>query len=199
MFAKLKNIFKAYFGAGLLVLGPLAISIWIAKTVVETADEALQTARWMPVHIPGLGFAVAIVAILFAGFLGRNVLGKWIFLSAGEVLAKVPVVGAIYSSSRQVFETLLGGHQKSFGRVVVVSFPQGSTLALAFVTSETAPPEIQKLYEEPLLSVYVPTTPNPTSGFYLYVPKSQAKPTNLSVDEALKVIVSLGLVRGHGN
>lgn len=199
MFVRIKNIFKAYFGAGLLVLGPLAISVWIAKTVVESADEALQTSRWLPVHIPGLGFVVAIVAILLAGFLGRNVLGRWLFVGAGEVLAKVPVVGAIYSSSRQVFETLLGGHQKSFGRVVVVNFPQSTSLALAFVTSETAPPEIQKLYQEPLISVYVPTTPIPTSGFYLYVPKAQAKATELSVDEALKVIVSLGLVRGHGN
>lgn len=194
MFRSLKNIFKSYFVAGLLVLGPLVISGYVIKIIIEWADGTLQTTRWFPFPIPGLGVIIAIAIILFAGFLGRNLIGKYIFASAGELLTKIPVIGGIYSSVRQLFESLFSDHQKSFGRVVLVPYPHSATWTLAFVTSETVPAGVQSLVPERLLSVYVPTTPNPTSGFYIYVPHSQAKATNFTVEEAFKIIVSLGLV-----
>jgi uncharacterized membrane protein len=192
MLSGLKRIFKSYFLTGLLVLGPLVISGLIVKVIIETTDNILVTDKWLP--IPGLGIVAAFIIILIAGFLGKNVLGKYLFSGAGDVLIKIPIVGAIYSSSKQVFEAILGGQQKKFGRVVLINYPHEKSWALAFVTSETVPHEVQKLVPEPLLSVYVPTTPNPTSGFYMYIPCSKALETHMEVDDAFKTIVSLGLV-----
>jgi uncharacterized membrane protein len=191
----LKTIFRVYFLTGLLVLGPLLISILIVKAVVEGTDNALQTARWLPVNVPGLGIIAAILIIFLAGFLGKNVFGKYIFSGAGELLERLPVIGSIYSSTKQVFETLLGDQNKNFGRVVLINYPSEVSWTLAFVTAESAPSQVQKVLKEDLLSVYVPTTPNPTSGFYMYVPRAKALPTDLTVDEAFKIIVSLGLAK----
>jgi uncharacterized membrane protein len=192
MISGLKRIFKSYFLTGLLVLGPLVISGFIIKVIIETTDNILVTDKWLP--IPGLGILAALVIILFAGFLGKNVLGKYLFTGAGDILIKIPIIGAIYSSSKQVFEAILGGQQKKFGRVVLINYPHEHSWTLAFVTSETVPTEVQKLVSDPLLSVYVPTTPNPTSGFYMYIPKSKAFETDMEVDDAFKTILSLGLV-----
>jgi uncharacterized membrane protein len=188
----LKRIFKSYFLTGLLVLGPLVISGFIVKVIIETTDNILVTDKWLP--IPGLGILAALVIILFAGFLGKKVLGKYLFTGAGDILIKIPIIGAIYSSSKQVFEAILGGQQKKFGRVVLINYPHEKSWTLAFVTAEEVPSEVQKLVSEPLLSVYVPTTPNPTSGFYMYIPKSKALETHMEVDDAFKTILSLGLV-----
>jgi len=194
MFAALKRIFRTYFITGLLVLGPLVISGYIIKIIIETTDNILVTDRWLP--FPGLGLLISIVIILFAGFLGKNVLGRYLFAGAGDVMIRIPVIGTIYSSTKQVIETLFGGKNKQFGRVVLINYPHGESWTLAFVTAENVPVEVQHLVKDPLLSVYVPTTPNPTSGFYMYIPKSKAIETHISVDSAFKIIVSLGLVHG---
>ena len=195
MITKLKNIFKSYFVAGLLVLGPVVISLYFIQTVIQGTDSVLQTSKWFPFPIPGLGFLIALVIILLAGFLGKNVFGKFIFTTAGEVLTRIPVIGAVYSSMKQVFDTLLSDRQRSFGRVVLIPYPHGSTWALAFVTAEELPTDLQKGFSEKMLSVYVPTTPNPTSGFYLFVPEAKTKPVAMGVEQAFKTIVSLGLVQ----
>src|SRR5271155_3499150 len=103
----LKRIFKSYFLTGLLVLGPLVVSGFIIMVIIETTDNILVTDKWLP--IPGLGILAALVIILLAGFLGKNVLGKYLFSGAGDILIKIPIIGAIYSSSKQVFEAILGG------------------------------------------------------------------------------------------
>jgi len=195
MWQGLKQIFKSYFVTGLLVLVPLFVSVRIVTWVIRTTDEMVATSAWMPFYIPGLGLVFAIVVILLAGFIGRNVVGRYLFNSTGEILNRIPVVGAIYSSTRQLMETVLGGSQKNkFGRVVLVEYPHPGSQTIAFVTSETVPQEILGFFPEPFLSVYVPTTPNPISGFYLYVPASKAKQVPMSVEEAFKLVVSLGLV-----
>jgi uncharacterized membrane protein len=194
MFQALKNIFKAYFLTGLLVLGPLAISYYVIKLIVDAADSTLATSKWAPINVPGFGLLIAIVIILFSGFLGKNVLGRYLFVGAGDVIRKIPVVGSIYSSTKQVFETLFDSEKRTFGRVVLVNYPHLESWSLAFVTSEEPPNKIENLFPEKVLSVYIPTTPNPTSGFYIFVPVSKTRPTSLTVDEAFKIIVSLGLV-----
>jgi uncharacterized membrane protein len=176
------------------VLGPLAVSYYIIKLIVDAADNALATGKWLPFDIPGLGLLIAIVIILVAGFLGKNVIGRYLFVGAGDVIVKIPVVGSIYSSTKQVFETLFGSQNRHFGRVVLINYPHTESWTLAFVTAEEPPEKIQNLFPEKVLSVYVPTTPNPTSGFYIFVPVTKTKPTRLTVDEAFKIIVSLGLV-----
>jgi uncharacterized membrane protein len=196
MFQTLKRVFRAYFLTGLLVLGPLVISVYVIKIIIDTADNVFVTNRWLP--LPGLGVFVALLLILLAGFLAKNVLGRFLFAGAGDVIARIPIIGGIYSSTKQVFEALLGNGNSQFGRVVLIPYPHNETFTLAFVTSETIPSHIQKLFPEPVLSVYVPTTPNPTSGFFLYVAKSKVRDTQFSVDTAFKEILSLGMARSGG-
>ena len=192
----IKRIFKSYFLTGLLVLGPLVISGYIIKAIIETADTALNTANWLPFPIPGLGIVLALGIILLAGFLGRNVIGRFVFSSAGEIIGRVPVIGGIYSSTKQVFEALLGNKNRHFGRVVLVEYPHSQSWTLAFVTAEEAPKEIQAVSKNSLISVYVPTTPNPTSGFFLFVPRDRTVETSMTVDAGFKLILSLGIVHG---
>lgn len=192
MFSRVQDFIKTNFFAGILFLAPLCITFYVFKLIVDTADESLRTAEWMPLYIPGIGIAVAFIIILATGFLGRNVLGRFVFSSAGELIRKIPVVGAVYASTKQVFETFIGDSKKNFGRVVMVSFPHSESWMIAFVISETAPREVQKSLKEPMLAVFVPTSPNPTSGFNLYIPASKTIPTQLKVDEAFKIILALG-------
>src|ERR1700677_4364720 len=114
MLTAIKRIFRSYFLTGLLVLGPLVISGYIIKIIIEATDSVLVTDRWLP--IPGLGVIVALIIILIAGFLGKNVLGRYLFTGAGDVMVRIPIIGTIYSSTKQVFETLFGGTNKQFGR-----------------------------------------------------------------------------------
>jgi uncharacterized membrane protein len=177
----------------------------LVKSIAQFADTALQTSTWLPFTIPGLGLVVSLVIILLAGFLGRNLFGRYIFKYSHEFLTRVPVFGPLYNSIAQVFETILSNKNRSFSRAVLVPYPSDKTWALAFVTSENAPDEIQKLSADKLICVFVPTTPNPTSGFYLYVPEKNAKPTHYTVEQALKIVVTLGMAgvpaggAAHGN
>jgi uncharacterized membrane protein len=195
MWQGLKQIFKSYFVTGLLVLVPLFVSVRIFTWVIRSTDEMLATAQWMPYYVPGLGLLLALAIILIAGFIGRNVVGRYLFNSTGEIINHIPFVGTIYSSTRQLMETVLGGSTKNkFGRVVLVEYPHPGAQTIAFVTSESVPQEVAHFFSEPHLSVYIPTTPNPISGFYLYVPVAKARQVSMSVEEAFKLVVSLGLV-----
>jgi uncharacterized membrane protein len=186
MWQTIKSLFKSYFVAGLLVLVPLVVSVWVLRAVISSTDEMLDTSSWLGFNIPGLGLVTSIVIILVAGFIGRNVVGKYLFSSTGEILSRLPLVGTIYSSTRQMMETLVGGSHKKFGRVVLIDYPSSSSKTIAFVTSEEVPKEVSSKLKENHLTVFVPTTPNPISGFYLYVPSSQAVTVDLTVDEAFK-------------
>ena len=195
MFSALKRIFKSYFIAGLLLLGPLVISIYVLRVIIQAADSTLRTSQWLPVPIPGLGVLIGVCLILVAGFVGKNYLGRILFSSAGELFSRIPLVGAVYSSTRQVFETLLGSSNRQFGRVVIIPYPNDFSWTLAFVTAENLSPEIQSKFSEKMISVYVPTTPVPTAGFYLYVPTTKTISTSMSVDDAFKIIISIGLAQ----
>src|SRR4051812_11044752 len=116
MWKSTKRIFKDYFLAGILVLGPMAICYLVVKAIIEGADTALNTAIWMPVRIPGIGVLVALVIILFSGFLGRNLFGRYIFSATSQVLLRVPLLGNIYKSTSQIFQTLFVNHGDHFSR-----------------------------------------------------------------------------------
>lgn len=195
----LKKLFKENFLTGILVIGPLAVCYLVVKAVIDGADSFLQTSKWLPFQVPGFGFLISILIILAAGFFGRNFLGKYFFSLTGDVLSRVPVLGGVYKSIKQVFETLFINRAQHFSRVVLVSFPSHIGQTLAFVTSEEVPPEIQKMFPEPMLSVYLPTSPIPTNGFYVFIPKKDVRETTLNVEQAFKIIISLGLAKPHGH
>lgn len=189
----LKDLFKSYFVTGLLVIVPIVVSVWLLKSVIVWVDEVFAVQRWSPVFVPGLGLVLAIVLILLAGAVGKNVIGNWFVGFVSDLFGRVPLIGSVYSGLRQTLSTLFSTTDKKFGRAVLIEWPRKEMWTIALVTTETIPPALQKEIGGDVVAVFVPATPNPTAGFLLYVPKKDVRPLSLKSDEALKLIVSLGL------
>ena len=188
-----KSKFKTYFITGLLVSAPIAITVWLIRSLVSWSDSLFGIQRWLP--IPGLGLILAFVVILFCGMVTTNVLGKMFFDRLTKLVNKIPLVGLIYSGTKQILTSFLDSSSKKFGRVVLIEFPRAGCWSIGFVTTTA---QITKMGDgqEPLVGVFVPTTPNPTSGFLVYVPESQLRSIDISVEQAFRRIVSLGTMDG---
>lgn len=206
--SKKKFTFKGYLITGILVWMPIGITFWVVGTVIGTLDstimwlpESIQPKNLFGYNIPGLGVAVSILVLLGTGIFAANVLGQRIIDGWDRLLSRIPVVKTIYSSVKQVSDTLLSDSSQSFKTPVLVQFPHSGAWTLAFVTGSVPEQIIQQLSSDPadeFLSVYVPTTPNPTSGYFILVNKKDTKELDMSVDEALKYVISLGMVGGKG-
>jgi uncharacterized membrane protein len=196
----LKLGIKRYLVAGLLVWAPLGITFWVLHFLVSSMDSMLKflPTRWTPdfwlgVHIPGFGVLLAFVLLLVTGIFAANFLGEKVITAWEHLLTRIPFVKSVYSSVKQVSETILSDKGNAFRQALLVEFPKEGVWTVAFQTGDPAP-EIAQGLPEPHVSVYVPTTPNPTSGYFLIVPYRLVKPLNMSVDEALKYIVSMGVI-----
>ena len=194
-FRAVKHRLRAYFVTGLLVLVPLLLTFFLLRAVVGALDRALGDlpTRYLGREIPGLGVVVVLLVIPLVGMVSRNFvarrLGRW-----GEaILARIPVVRPVYRGAREVVGAVLGASPRQFSRVVLVEYPQSGSWAIAFVTGE-ARGRIAAPLTEPHVTVFLPTTPNPTSGFLLLVPTRQTRPLELTVEDAMKVVISAGLV-----
>jgi uncharacterized membrane protein len=191
---------KKYLMTGLLVWVPLAITIWVLSSIVGGMDGLLRVlpAGWQPdlhigFHIPGFGVIMALAVVLGTGFLAANFLGKQVLVWWDYLLNRIPVVRTIYSSVKQVSDTLLSDSGNAFRNAVLVQYPRTGMWTIAFQTGSPAQ-EIADTLSGEHISVYIPTTPNPTSGFFIVVPLADTKPLSMSVDEALKYVVSMGVV-----
>ena len=184
---------KKYLIAGLLVWLPLAITIWVlqgTKTLLPAAAAAPIDAL---IQVPGLGVLVMALGLLVTGVFATNIVGQWWLNQGGRVLSKIPIVKSIYSSVKQVSDTLFSSSGNAFRQAVLVEYPRHGSWTIAFVTGKPGGEAGHHLRGE-YLSVYVPTTPNPTSGFFLMVPQSEVINLSMSVDEALKYVISMGVV-----
>ena len=199
---RLRRALKKYLLTGILVWLPIAVTIWVITYIISTSDQLfnLLPAQWQPevfigFKIPGLGVIFAIVVLFVTGVFAANVLGKQIIEGWDRLLGRIPVVKSIYSSVKKVSESLLSDGSRSFKTPVLVPFPQPGLWALAFV-SGILPDVVQAALpgDEEYISVYVPTTPNPTGGYYIMIKKSDVRELNMSVDDALKYVISLGMV-----
>ena len=196
---------KKYFVTGLLVWVPLGITLWVLHLLVSTMDQTLlllpeefRTERWLGVYVPGMGVVMTVVVVLVTGVVVTNFLGQRLLLFWEGVLSRIPVVKSIYNSVKQVSDTLFtsGGH--AFRKALLVQYPREGSWTIAFLTGEPGGDVINHLHGE-YWSVYVPTTPNPTSGFFLMIPKADVIELDMSVDAALKYIISMGVVApGNG-
>jgi uncharacterized membrane protein len=191
---------KKYLMTGLLVWVPLAITIWVLSSIVGGMDGLLQILppdlqpdKLIGFHIPGFGVVLALVIVIGTGFLTANFLGKQLLVWWDQLLNRIPVVRSIYSSVKQVSDTLLSDSGNAFKTAVLIQFPRSGVWTVAFQTGTPAA-EISAHLVGEHISVYVPTTPNPTGGYFLVVPITETKPLNMSVDEALKYVVSMGVV-----
>jgi len=191
---------KKYLITGLLVWVPLAITAWVLQSIVNTLDSSLQLLppSWRPEHlfgveIWGLGAVLTIIAVMLTGVVASNLLGQRLVRFWENVLSRIPVVKSIYSSVKQVSDTLLGPGGQAFRQTLLVQYPREGSWTIAFQTGSPAPEVAAKLSEEHV-NIYVPTTPNPTSGFFLMMPKREVIELDMSVDAALKHIISMGVV-----
>jgi uncharacterized membrane protein len=199
---------KKYLLAGLLVWLPLAITIWVLHSVLGLLDgvfgvvlsatqAVLPEAARVPIdvlrRIPGLSVIVMVAGLLLTGIFAANIFGQWWLTQGSRLLNKIPIVKSIYSSVKQVSDTLFSSSGNAFREAVLVEYPRQGSWTIAFVTGKPSGEAAQHLTGD-YLSLYVPTTPNPTSGFFLMVPRADVKGLNMSVDEALKYVISMGVV-----
>jgi uncharacterized membrane protein len=198
---------KKYLMTGLLVWIPLVITAWVISAIVNAMDgllrilpDAWRPEMWLPLlhlpkTLPGLGLLFALLILLITGVLAANFLGRQLLLLWDKFLGHIPFVRTIYSSVKQVSDTLLSGSGNAFKTVVLIQYPCAGTWTIGFQTGQPAI-EIKKHLDgdDEYVSVFVPTTPSPTNGFLLIVPKSQTKVLSITVDEALKYVVSMGVV-----
>jgi uncharacterized membrane protein len=186
---------KRYFITGLLVITPIWGTILILKTLFVTVDSILGTALADVVlpdyYFPGLGILTLVVLIFCTGILATNLLGRRIVSQWEEFLDRVPIVRGIYATLKSMMDILSFKQREKYDKVVMIQFPKNGHYCLAFVTGETRD-EIQALAPEPLVHVFVPTSPNPTSGYFLLVPEREVVAVDIGVEEAMKLIVSGG-------
>lgn len=193
-------MFKRYLITGLLVLVPLVITVWVLKTLIGIMDQSLlllptawHPQVWLGVNIPGLGTLLTVLIVLVTGIVATNFFGKRIIQFWEGVLARVPVVKSIYYSVKQVSDTLFSDSGQAFRKAVLVQYPRAGSWTIAFLTGQPGGDVVNHLKGD-YVSVYVPTTPNPTSGFFLMMPRVDVIELDMSVDEALKYIISMGVV-----
>ena len=191
----LKTLLKRYFLTGLLVIIPIWGTVLILKALFVAVDGILGDllVRLVPSHyVPGLGILALIALVFAAGLFATNFMGRRIVKWWEEWLNRVPLVRGIYSTLKSMMDILSFSEQASYNRVVMIQFPKNGNYCIAFVTGVTKG-EMQDLAQEPLIHVYVPTSPNPTSGYFLLVPEHEVASVDMSVEEAMKLIVSGGL------
>lgn len=198
---------RAYFLAGILVTAPVAITLAVATWLITFVDSRivyLIPAQWNPdtylkdhlgveVGLPGLGLIVLFFVITLIGWLTAGYVGRSALRFGENIVARMPVISSVYGAIKQIFETVLAQKSEAFRQAVLVEYPRRGLWTVAFVTGETEG-EVQSLTKEDVVSIYVPTTPNPTSGFLLFVPREDIVALHMSVEEAIKYVISGGIV-----
>ena len=186
--------------AGLLVLVPLAVTVWLLNWIIGTLDQTLQIlpGDWHPdkllgFHIPGFGVLLALAIVLLIGAVATNFLGKKLGSWWDALLSRIPIVRSIYSSVKQVSDTLFSENGNAFRKALLVQWPRAGVWTIGFQTGMPGGDVINHLQGE-YLSVYVPTTPNPTGGYFVMLPKADCIELKMSVDEALTYVISMGVV-----
>jgi uncharacterized membrane protein len=190
---------RRYFVAGLLVWIPLGITLWVLKIIVGLMDETLlllptawQTEALIGFHVPGLGIILTLAIILFTGALAANFFGRKLLAFGDNILTRIPIVRSIYGGVKQISDTLFSPEGKAFRRAVLVRYPHQGAWTVALVTG-TPQNEVAGILGREQISVFVPTTPNITAGFFLIVPRSETIELDMTVDAALKYIISMGV------
>lgn len=186
--------------AGLLVLVPLIITVWVLNWVIGTLDQTLQILpeQWQPdrllgIHIPGFGVLLALLIVLLIGAIASNFMGRRLLSWWNSLLGRIPIVRSIYSSVKQVSDTLFSENGNAFRKALLVQWPRPGVWTIAFQTGTPGGDVLTHLGED-YLSVYVPTTPNPTGGYFVMLKRSDCVELAMTVDEALTYVISMGVV-----
>ncbi len=191
---------RKYLIAGLLVWMPLGITFLVIRAIVGFLDntllllpEAYQPDKLLGFHIPGLGVLLAVILVLATGMIVANLLGRRLVNAWESLLSRIPLVRTLYAGVKQIMEAVLATDAKSFRRVLLVEYPRRGVWSLAFMTTDQLG-EVQQKTESDVIGVFIPTTPNPTSGFVLMVPEHEVVYLDMPVEQGLKMIISMGTV-----
>ena len=197
-------LIRRYLITGLLIWVPLVITLWVLDLLVGMMDQTLlllpaewRTEAWLGVHIPGLGVVLTLLIVFVTGVLAANIIGQRLVKYWESLLARIPVVNSLYKGVKQVSDTLFSGTGHAFRKVLLVRYPHPQAWSLAFQTN--VPVEVENRLDGEYVAVFIPTTPSPVNGFYFYVRREDVIETDLSVETALKYIVSMGVVTSHGS
>ncbi len=195
--------FRTYFFTGILVTVPILITLYVTWLVITFIDiqvagllpEYLNFREAFPYKIPGLGLLIVIIFITFIGALTPGLIGRTLLRFGERIVSKMPVVRSVYSAIKQIMETVMSTNSNSFREVVLVQYPRKGLWVIGFVTGSTKG-EVKRVFKDDksLINVFIPTTPNPTSGFLLFVPKKDLIYLKMSVEDAVKMVISGGIV-----
>ena len=192
-------ILKRYFLTGLLVLIPISLCIYIVKIVITAADRLLvllpsryNPETYLPFHIPGLGIILTVAVIFFVGLVTANFVGKKVVHGIESLFARIPLVRTIYTGAKEVARTFLHDRPAQFRQVVLIEYPRKGIYCIAFVTGWPSR-ELASKVDGDFLNIFIPTTPNPTSGFYILVRREETIPLNITIEDAFKLIMSAGM------
>lgn len=196
-YRKLRKL-KRYIVTGALILGPVVVTgflLWKSFLFVDgILSKAVNTIIGMTEHpIPGLGFITLLILVALTGFAARNVFGQWLFTRFQRTINQIPLVNRVYKAVQQISAAIFSGKREVFKSAVLIEYPRQGIYSIAIMTADTSG-VVQESLPEDTLSVFLPTTPNPTSGYLLFVPKKDVIPLDISVEEALKLIISGGTI-----
>ena len=197
---------RGYLVTGIIISAPFAITIYLAALVVDFVDDKIKPmipARYnpdtyLPFAVPGIGLVLVVLFLIFVGWLARGYLGRRALRYSERAMANMPVLRSVYTAAKQIFETVMSQQSSAFRQVVLVQYPHKGVWVLGFITGDPGA-EVQGHTRDEVIGVMVPTTPNPTSGFLLYYPKTDVVHLSMSVEEAMKIIISMGIVGADGN
>ena len=192
---------RAYLMTGILVVAPISITLYLAWIFIGFVDDRVtplipakyNPESYLPFALPGLGLLVLIIALILIGAATAGFFGRLWTRASEQILGRMPVIRNVYSAVKQILETVLAQQSNAFREAVLVEYPRRGIWAIAFITGRTEG-EVQNVTEEECTNIFLPTTPNPTSGFLLFVPKKDLIPLNMSVEEAIKMVISGGIV-----
>lgn len=205
---------RGYFLAGILVTAPIGITVWLtiaflgfidsnvkhmAKPLIKPivllagGNKDFQQEDWYQYTVPGLGIAVALFFFIMIGWFATNILGRWVYRLAEYIVHKMPFVSKVYGAVKQIMETILASQSQAFREVVMLEYPRKGVWSIGFITGASKG-EVQRLTEKETVNVFVPTTPNPTSGYLLFVPRNELHFLDMTVEEGVKLVVSAGII-----
>jgi uncharacterized membrane protein len=197
---------RTYFLTGLIVAGPVAVTLWLIWWFVTWVDNLVRPfipvvyrpETYLPVNIPGLGLIIVFIALTLLGFLTANLIGRKLVDFGESLLSRMPIVRPIYRTAKQIFETLFSKTDSSFRRVGLVEFPSPGMWSLVFMTQSPSAEISDRLPATEHVSAFMPCTPNPTTGFFFYVPRRDVIDLDISVEQAMTLIMSAGMVQPGG-
>ena len=197
---RLRTNLKNYFFTGLLVILPIFITAYVILFLIRIMDAILKFIpvkylpdTYLPFHIPGLGLIFVVILVFAVGLLTRNIVGRKIVHLGENIVERIPLVRILYAGVKQLLETIFLQKTDAFKRVALVEYPRRGTYVIGFITGESKG-EVQDKTDKNMINLFIPTTPNPTSGFYMLVPDDELVVLNMSVEDAFKLIISGGIV-----